>query len=443
MNAGKSCPEFERENGLPAPVAPGTSGEAMNNQYSAWAEVEPCMYCSRQFLPDRLEAHIRHCEKRPAGESNDTGAYEISSSVPKKRASSSKKNGSGGKKVLPVCYICGREFGTASLAIHLKACKKRFERENCRPAPDAPDDIPGLAALAERAIQPTAKDWDAYNEQAWLSAQAQLVPCELCGRTFQLDRLPVHMRGCSGPKKAAKAKTALSDAEKETAEAVVGRMQDAVKEKGTAKTERGATGKTSRAGTKAGGGKVKSSREGGGESRLAVKPGSAAVAQRRWELAAAVEVDAIQQAKQLGSVQVIDEMEEVREEMAQQQEEQEEEPGGEEVVVDQTADKGGPGLCQPAKGTVVVRGLSTALVVEGAPDDAGRVEEEILTAVPSASLLTSARKAAGGDGSRRGSGFGAKLTAKERMTQLKELLEAGMVTQDEFDAKRADILADI
>ena len=28
-----------------------------------------------------------------------------------------------------VCYICGREFGTASLEIHLKACKKKWEAQ--------------------------------------------------------------------------------------------------------------------------------------------------------------------------------------------------------------------------------------------------------------------------------------------------------------------------
>ena len=26
-----------------------------------------------------------------------------------------------------VCYICGREFGTASLEIHMKTCKKKWE----------------------------------------------------------------------------------------------------------------------------------------------------------------------------------------------------------------------------------------------------------------------------------------------------------------------------
>lgn len=28
-----------------------------------------------------------------------------------------------------VCYICGREFGTRSLEIHVKSCAKKWENE--------------------------------------------------------------------------------------------------------------------------------------------------------------------------------------------------------------------------------------------------------------------------------------------------------------------------
>ena len=31
------------------------------------------------------------------------------------------------------------------------------------------------------------------------SARGQLLPCENCGRTFQPDRLPVHMKSCKRP----------------------------------------------------------------------------------------------------------------------------------------------------------------------------------------------------------------------------------------------------
>ena len=33
------------------------------------------------------------------------------------------------KKQLPVCHLCGREFGTASIKIHMKACAEKYERE--------------------------------------------------------------------------------------------------------------------------------------------------------------------------------------------------------------------------------------------------------------------------------------------------------------------------
>ena len=43
---------------------------------------------------------------------------------------------------------------------------------------------------------------DAINEAAWKAAQANLVPCPNCGRTFLPDRLVVHQRSCK-PKPAA------------------------------------------------------------------------------------------------------------------------------------------------------------------------------------------------------------------------------------------------
>lgn len=46
-------------------------------------------------------------------------------------------NNGGGFRNKPkalMCYICGREFGTASLQIHLKACAKKWEaQENLKP----------------------------------------------------------------------------------------------------------------------------------------------------------------------------------------------------------------------------------------------------------------------------------------------------------------------
>ena len=107
--------------------------------------------------------------------------------------------GVGGKKQLPVCHLCGREFGTASLQIHLKACAIKYEREKGKPAPPAPDMLSKLTA-GDRPI--SQMDWDAYNAQANASAESQMEACPMCGRTFaDRDRLAKHMQSCTGEKK--------------------------------------------------------------------------------------------------------------------------------------------------------------------------------------------------------------------------------------------------
>uniref|UniRef100_A0A8C7BU85 C2HC/C3H-type domain-containing protein n=1 Tax=Neovison vison TaxID=452646 RepID=A0A8C7BU85_NEOVI len=98
-----------------------------------------------------------------------------------------------------VCYICGREFGSQSIAIHEPQCLEKWRIENSklpknlrRPEPSKPQPLGGSGSY----------DLQAVNEAAFQSSQAQLLPCEYCGRTFLPDRLPVHQRSSqpSGPK---------------------------------------------------------------------------------------------------------------------------------------------------------------------------------------------------------------------------------------------------
>ena len=98
-----------------------------------------------------------------------------------------------------VCYICGREFGSRSIAIHEPQCLKKWNNENNqlpkelrRPQPQKPNLLP--------TINGGGVDRDRWNEAAWQSAQSNLVECEHCGRTFNPDRLYVHQKSCSADK---------------------------------------------------------------------------------------------------------------------------------------------------------------------------------------------------------------------------------------------------
>ncbi|CAH7019224.1 Zfp474 [Phodopus roborovskii] len=92
-----------------------------------------------------------------------------------------------------ICYICGREFGSQSLAIHEPQCLEKWRIENSklpkhlrRPEPSKPQPIGGSGSYILQAA----------NEEAFQRAQAQLLPCDYCGRTFLPDRLLIHQRSC-------------------------------------------------------------------------------------------------------------------------------------------------------------------------------------------------------------------------------------------------------
>nr|CAD7578442.1 unnamed protein product [Timema californicum] len=57
---------------------------------------------------------------------------------------------------------------------------------------------------------------DQWNQFAWESSQASLVPCENCGRTFAPDRLEVHQRSCKTPLPGAPRKLALQQCSHES-----------------------------------------------------------------------------------------------------------------------------------------------------------------------------------------------------------------------------------
>ncbi|WAQ96542.1 LOW QUALITY PROTEIN: ZN474-like protein [Mya arenaria] len=86
------------------------------------------------------------------------------------------------------CFIWGSKFGEASVSIHEPQCLERQRR----PIPKKPE----VLKLADGKY-----DVVAINEAAWQCAQAQLIPCDSCRRTFSPDRITVHQRSCKGTSK--------------------------------------------------------------------------------------------------------------------------------------------------------------------------------------------------------------------------------------------------
>ena len=146
-----------------------------------------------------------------------TGNLSMSQNIPKKSPRNSPKKNSPQKRAPGqrprglICPLCGREYGTASLQIHMKSCRQKFELQQ--------QDLPkNLRISADKIIAAYEKNqammnmqmggsgtynFDELNNQAFDTYNKEaLVPCSNCGRTFLPDRLIVHQRSClKHPKK--------------------------------------------------------------------------------------------------------------------------------------------------------------------------------------------------------------------------------------------------
>lgn len=172
---------------------------------SAQKQLIPCGNCGRTFLPDRLSVHQRSCRpgnvhksSRPGFAANGRAASGAKS--PKSNGGFGESRAAPVRPKMVVCYICGKEFGTASITIHEPQCLKKWKIENSnlpkhmrRPPPSKPDMLPSLSGN-------NGQDRERMNILAYESAQQQLLSCPNCGRTFLPDRLNVHLKSCKPSK---------------------------------------------------------------------------------------------------------------------------------------------------------------------------------------------------------------------------------------------------
>jgi len=150
--------------------------------------------------PPEASARLRHANSRKGGQtraSRDadwrarplTPGSDASSRPPSRQSLSV----GGGGRVRPkqlVCYLCGLDFGTSSLKIHVKSCirrrtgeQKRLPEEWRRPIPHAPadDDCP----MPSSNRDPSGA-FDRFNVEAWRIYCAESVgeTCDVCHAPF-------------------------------------------------------------------------------------------------------------------------------------------------------------------------------------------------------------------------------------------------------------------
>ncbi|KAF5841482.1 hypothetical protein DUNSADRAFT_12647 [Dunaliella salina] len=164
---------------------------------------------SHSILSSKLEA------SRQAFRASQTSMARPLSAGPRPRSSSVSRPGSGSQlrgsdpsPLLPrregerprayTCYLCGQQYGSASLMIHIPQCQKKWiaveeqkPRRERRPLPPPPSSIAG-------GQLPTGKGADDFNEEMYQHwDQKSLVGCPFCARTFRPEAFEKHKKVCT------------------------------------------------------------------------------------------------------------------------------------------------------------------------------------------------------------------------------------------------------
>lgn len=103
----------------------------------------------------------------------------------------------GDKPKTLMCCICGREFGTFSLEIHMKQCEVKNKGKV-----QIPEHYYELFEKISNKIPLNSTDYEKFNSKANDDfKEKSLESCPNCGRKFFEDRLQVHLRSCKSDSK--------------------------------------------------------------------------------------------------------------------------------------------------------------------------------------------------------------------------------------------------
>lgn len=102
----------------------------------------------------------------------------------------------GQRPVLPMCYLCGQQFGTTSIAIHIPQCYTKRLAQWTAADPTTRGKPPRHPDTVNWRGDETGQSAQEQNDAQFREFVANLEPCPHCGRRFAADRLVVHLRSC-------------------------------------------------------------------------------------------------------------------------------------------------------------------------------------------------------------------------------------------------------
>ena len=189
------------EYGQPLPTRAAEIEEFNNKMGDVFNRVTmvACGGCGRTFKDaDTMARHARGC----AGAAKDVSASVEGLSLGGGGGVSGGGASAGGPSRAPksyVCYLCGRQFGSSSLGIHIPKCLDKWAAREAAKAPGERRAPPVPPAELEDPLPTRAADVEAFNERmSQVYNTASLVRCDSCGRTFNEEAHARHVKSCRG-----------------------------------------------------------------------------------------------------------------------------------------------------------------------------------------------------------------------------------------------------
>ncbi|GMH41529.1 hypothetical protein BSKO_09439 [Bryopsis sp. KO-2023] len=161
-----------------------------------------CQTCNRKFKPESYGSHKKNCTKENPGKFLGF-KLKRSPKIPRGKEEEEEKMADPGFKELKrvksfACYLCGRDFGSKSLLIHIPQCQKKWKAgESLKKSKKERRALPKMPAELDDPLPTDMDEIDKFNERMvalWNSAS--LVPCPQCNRTFRPEALEKHKKGC-------------------------------------------------------------------------------------------------------------------------------------------------------------------------------------------------------------------------------------------------------
>lgn len=177
-----------------------------------------CEHCGKEIATDRVMVHSRTC--KPSSQmSTENITFPTLPRVLRTESESSTVSEPEAQVVNKpssvVCYICGREYGTKSIAIHQPQCLKKWKIANSqlpinyrKPLPRKLDNKLKLARVASAENSMTVQRLpegreipdevvEGYFQHCYAEFEKELLPCKKCGRTFAPERHVKHIAKCN------------------------------------------------------------------------------------------------------------------------------------------------------------------------------------------------------------------------------------------------------